>query len=86
MRKKNLDLICGKKRLEDYDQMLQYYILMRIKSKMKDFDVESKEWWEVTKEYFSKELEKDLSNIKLIKERRGTRWRYIREPSFRFCV
>jgi hypothetical protein len=61
MRKKNLDLICGKKRLEDYDQMLQYYIFMRINSKMRDSDVESKEWWEVTKEYFFKELEKDLT-------------------------
>lgn len=61
MRKKNLDLICGKKRSEDYDQMLQYYIFMRIKSKMRDSDVESEEWWEVTKEYFFKELEKDLT-------------------------
>jgi hypothetical protein len=30
---------------------------MRTKNKMKDFDVESKEWWEVVKEYFVKELE-----------------------------
>ncbi len=28
---------------------------------MKDFDVESKEQWEVTEEYFSKELEKNLA-------------------------
>ncbi len=35
------------KRLENYDQMLQYYILMRIRSKMKDFDAKSKEWWKV---------------------------------------
>jgi hypothetical protein len=54
------------KRLEDYDQMLQYYILMRIKSKMKDFDAKSndaksKEWWKVIEEYFSKELEKNLA-------------------------
>jgi hypothetical protein len=45
-----------KKRLEDYEQMLQYYILMRTK-KMNDIDVESKEWWEVVEEYFGKELE-----------------------------
>jgi hypothetical protein len=40
-----------KKRSEDYDQMLQYYTFMKIKSKMKDFDVESKEWWEVEEEF-----------------------------------
>ncbi len=34
--------------------------LMMIKSKMKDFDVESKEWWEVVEEYFTKELEKNM--------------------------
>ncbi len=31
---------------------------MRTRSKMKDFDVESKEWWEVIEEYFSKEFKK----------------------------
>ncbi len=34
---------------------------MRTKSKMKDSDAKSKEWWEVTKEYFSKKLEKYLA-------------------------
>jgi len=33
---------------------------MRTKNKMKDFDVEFKEWWEVAKEYFVKELEKNM--------------------------
>ncbi len=56
--KNSLDLYGVKKQLEDYEQMLQYYTLMRIKNKMKDFDAESKEWWEVAKEYFTKELEK----------------------------
>jgi hypothetical protein len=32
---------------------------MRTKNKM-DSEVESKEWWEVAKEYFTKELEKNL--------------------------
>jgi hypothetical protein len=32
---------------------------MRTKNKM-DSKVESKEWWEVTKEYFTKELEKNV--------------------------
>ncbi len=46
-RKKSLDLVCVKKRLEDYDHMLQYYTLMNTKSKMKDSNAESQEWWEV---------------------------------------
>jgi hypothetical protein len=29
---------------------------------MKDYDVEFEEWWEVAKEYFSKELEKNLAH------------------------
>ncbi len=41
--------------------MLQYYTLMRTKNKMKDFKVKSKEWWEVVKEYFTKEMEKNLA-------------------------
>jgi hypothetical protein len=53
-----------KKRLKDYDGMLQYYTFMRTKSKMKDSDVESKEWWEVAKEYFYKDLEKHLAQYK----------------------
>ncbi len=28
---------------------------------MKDFEVEFETWWEVTKEYFTKELEKNLA-------------------------
>ncbi len=59
--RKSLDLVGEKKRLEDYEQMLQYYILMRIKNKMKDFNVESKEWWEIVEEYFAKELEKNMA-------------------------
>jgi len=30
-------------------------------NKMKDFKVEFEEWWEVAKEYFTKELEKNLA-------------------------
>jgi len=33
---------------------------MRIKNKMKDFDVESK-WWEAIDKYFSKELERNIN-------------------------
>ncbi len=55
-----MDPIGVKKRLKDYEQMLQYYTLMKTKNNMKDFEVEFKEQWEVAKEYFTKELEKNL--------------------------
>jgi hypothetical protein len=58
--KKSLNPIGVKKRLEDYEQMLKYYTLMRMKNKMKDYEAKSEEWWEVGKEYFTKELEKNL--------------------------
>ncbi len=32
---------------------------------MQDFEVESKKWWEVIKEYFAKELEKNLYQHKV---------------------
>jgi hypothetical protein len=60
-RRKSLDLTSIKKKLEDYEQMLQYYTLMRIKKKMKDSEAKFEEWWEVAKEYFTKELEKNLA-------------------------
>jgi hypothetical protein len=59
--RKSLDLTGVKKKLEDYEQMLQYYTLMRTKNKMKDSKVEFEEWWEVVEEYFTKELEKNLA-------------------------
>jgi hypothetical protein len=59
--RKSLDPIRIKKRLEDYEQMLQYCTLMTTKNMMKDFEAEYEEWWEVTKEYFTKELEKNLT-------------------------
>jgi hypothetical protein len=34
---------------------------MKTKYKMKDFEVKFEEWWEVAKEYFTKELEKSLA-------------------------
>jgi protein required for attachment to host cells len=32
---------------------------------MKDYEVEHEEWWEVVKEYFTKELEKNLAQHKV---------------------
>jgi hypothetical protein len=58
--RKSLDLVGIKKILKDYEYMLHYYILMRTKNKMKDYEAKSKKWWEVTEEYFIKELEKNL--------------------------
>jgi hypothetical protein len=37
---------------------------MRMKNKMKDFKAESEKWWEVVEEYFTKELEKNLTQHK----------------------
>jgi hypothetical protein len=34
--------------------------MMRMNNKMKDFEAKFEEWWEVVKEYFTKELEKNL--------------------------
>jgi hypothetical protein len=35
---------------------------MRTNNKLKDFEVEYEEWWEVAEEYFMKELEKNLAH------------------------
>ncbi len=59
--KKSLNPNGVKKKLKDYEQMMQYYTVMRIKNKMKDFEAESKEWQEVAQEYFTKQLEKNLA-------------------------
>jgi hypothetical protein len=40
---------------------------MRTKNKMKNSKVEYKEWWEVAKEYFTKEMEKKWLYIELMK-------------------
>jgi hypothetical protein len=37
---------------------------MKTKNKMKDFEAKSEEWLEVAKEYFTKELEKKLTQNK----------------------
>ncbi len=47
--KKSLDLAGIKKRLQDYERMLQYYTLIWTKNKMKDAKAKYEEWWEVTK-------------------------------------
>ncbi len=38
---------------------------MRTNNKMKDYDVESKEWWDVVEEYFAKELGKNLAQHRI---------------------
>ncbi len=45
--------------------MLQYYTLMKTKNKMKDSNAEFKEQWEVVKEYFTMELEKNLAQYRV---------------------
>jgi hypothetical protein len=61
-----------KKKLEDYDQMLQYYIIMITKNKMKDSDVEFKEWWKLQKNIFSRNWKTIERNIELMKKCIGT--------------
>jgi len=34
---------------------------MRTKNKIKDFEAKSEEWWEVSKEYFTKELANNIT-------------------------
>jgi hypothetical protein len=48
-----------KKKIENYEQMLQYYTMMKTKNKMKNSKVKFEKWWEVAKEYFTKQLEKN---------------------------
>ncbi len=57
---KSLNVADVKKKLNDYELMLQYYTLMKMKNKM-DFEAQFEEWWEVANEYFTKELEKNLA-------------------------
>ncbi len=63
--RKSLDPTNIKKILKDYEQMLKYYTLMKTRNKMKDFEAKSKECWEVAKEYFTKELEKNIVQHKV---------------------
>ncbi len=57
----DLDLANIKKKLEDYEQMLQYYTWLRMKNKM-DSEAEFEKQWEVSKEYFTREFEKNLAH------------------------
>jgi hypothetical protein len=41
---------------------------MRMKNKMKESEAKYKEWWEVAKEYFTKELKIIWFNIEPMKE------------------
>ncbi len=70
---KNLNLASVKKRIEDYEQMLEYYTLTRMKNKTKDFEIEYEEWWEVAEEYITNELEKNLTQHKV--DERITRYK-----------
>jgi hypothetical protein len=60
-KRKSLDHVYVRKKLEGYEQMLQYYILMRTNNNMKDSDTKYREWWEVAEEFIAKELEKNLA-------------------------
>jgi hypothetical protein len=59
--RKSLDPTGVKKRLENYEQMLEYYTLMRTNNKMKNYEARSEEWCEIAEEYFTNELEKNMA-------------------------
>ncbi len=61
MNKGRVQIQLVSRNLENYEHMLQYYILIRMKNKMKDFEVKFEEWWEVADKYFTKEMEKNLA-------------------------
>jgi hypothetical protein len=63
--RRSMDLASVKKKLKDYEQLLQDYTLMRTKNKMKDSKAKSEEWWEVEEEYFTKELENNIVQHKV---------------------
>jgi hypothetical protein len=52
---------------------------MRTKNKMKDSEVESKEWWEAVEEYFTKELEKNLVQHKVNERILSISWKFIKK-------
>ncbi len=66
--RKSLDPISVKKRLEDYEQMLQYYTMMRTNNKMKDYDVESQECGMLQRSILQRSWRRIWLSIELIKE------------------
>jgi len=51
---------------------------MRMKNKMKDFEVESKEWWEVVEEYFQRSWRRIWLSIELMKKFQDISWKFIK--------
>ncbi len=43
---KDLDHVYVNNRLEEYDNLVQYYTILHIKQHMEDSNVELDEWWE----------------------------------------
>ncbi len=44
---KDLDLAYVNNKLEEYDDLVQYYSILHIKQQMDDVNVELDEWWEL---------------------------------------
>jgi hypothetical protein len=53
---------------------------MRMKNKMKDSEAESKEWWKLVEEYFTKELEKNLAQHRILRYKLKTYQKHF--PNF----
>jgi hypothetical protein len=51
--------------------------MTKTEKKTKEYDIESKKWWEVGKEYFGKDWRRIWFNIELMRKTSSANWRYI---------
>ncbi len=48
-------------RLEEYDELVEYYFILHTKQQMEDSNTKLDEWWEVTKRQFKEKMYKNLA-------------------------
>jgi hypothetical protein len=51
-------------KLEEYDDLVQYYSIIHTKQQMEDSNTKFNEWWEVAKVQFKEEMYKNLATHK----------------------
>lgn len=56
---KDLDTMYVNNRLEKYDELVQYYFILRTKQQMENYNVELNEWWELV-ETNLEEMQKNM--------------------------
>ncbi len=47
-------------KLEKYDELVQYYSILRTKQQIENYNVELNEWWELVETQFKEEMQKKL--------------------------